>query len=147
MNCEETRSLLAAWLDGELAQNTGDNVEAHVANCHECGTIAASYRNILQTFQATDAAALLEAPVAEQNAASLWQDIQLQIQAEDSAVLRQEMAQMWQMLTALQREVSELRRQVNSPAKSPRQREISRFDILMPGTPPLNTSTNLRSLL
>ena len=147
MNCEETRSLLAAWLDGELAQNTGRNVEAHVAACHECGAIAASYRNIVQTFQAADEAAQSEESVAEQTNATLWRDIQSQIQAEANAALRQEMEQMRQMLTTLQREVGELRRQVNHPAQSPRQREASRFDILMPGTPSLNPSTNLRSLL
>lgn len=147
MNCEEIRSLLTAWLDGELAQNTGREVGAHVAACNECGTIAASYRDMQQTFHTANEAAQSEEFAAAQNDASLWHDIQLQIQAETSAALRQEMEQIRQMLTALQREVGELRQQVNRPAKSPYQREISRFDILMPGTPPLNSSTNLRSLL
>lgn len=142
MNCEEMRPLLAAWLDGELAWEASREVAAHVAGCGECGRIVNSYRDMQQMFH-TEEAAQREILEATQNDTTLWQNVQLQIQAEESAALRQELEQMRQMIHALQREVRELRRQ----AATPPQQKISRFDALMPGTPPLSQSTNLRSLL
>ncbi len=147
MSCEEMRPLLAAWLDGELARETSREVEAHVAGCGECGRVVNSYRDMQQMFHTEEAAQreILEREILEgaQNDTTLWQNVQLQIQAEESAALRQELEQMRQMVHALQREVRDLRRQA---AMSPQQKS-SRFDALMPGTQPLSQSTNLRSLL
>ena len=45
MNCTEFSNLLDAWLDGALAPEEAQRMEAHAAACPECGALAALRRD------------------------------------------------------------------------------------------------------
>ncbi len=44
MRCEETRELVSAWIDGELAGEQRQAVAAHIEGCPVCAGLAADYR-------------------------------------------------------------------------------------------------------
>jgi putative zinc finger protein len=45
ISCDECADLLGEWAEGTLAADLHDALEAHMARCDRCGTLARSYCN------------------------------------------------------------------------------------------------------